>query len=108
MTPTPSRPALTVNQPPETVMVRSVTGRLLTRISFDAASELLAAGHAEAIGRDRVRYIRLHRDIRIERGPRGWWLVEEARRVYGDDATRRGIQATEHPRLRFVPPGGRL
>jgi hypothetical protein len=66
-----------VIEAPEKVMVRAVSGRLITRISSDAANELVTAGKADPVGRTRLRYIRLHADVHLERGPRGWWLVEE-------------------------------
>ena len=83
------------NRARATVMVRSASGELAGRVSEDFAERLLTSGAAQAVGKLRLRYLRLEPGFVVDRASAGWALIEEERRKHGDKAVRRGISACD-------------
>jgi len=96
-------------------MVRLATGELAGRVSIEFAERLLNSEVGKAVGKARLRYIRREAGFVLAKSCRGWALVEEARRKYGDDAVRRGMmsldrrpltwQSSKQDSSRSLPPG---
>jgi hypothetical protein len=70
-------------------------GEIAGRVSVEFGETLLSSGAAIAIGRDRLRYLRLEPGIVIKTSSRGWELIEEERRKHGDHAVRRALTTWE-------------
>lgn len=96
--------APTVNRAQPTVLVRMHDGELIGRVSIGLVETLLASGAAKAVGKDRVRYLRLEPGIVVSKSSLGWALFEEERRKYGDSAVRHGAMAFDRRQLKWQPP----
>lgn len=98
------RPALTVNQASSGVLVRLHDGSLVGSVSDAFAQELLGSQAATRVGRDRVRYLRLEPDIRIQKASTGWSLIEKQRHFHGDKKVSNGANRFDHRHLRWEAP----
>lgn len=99
-----SEPAPTANRAQPAVLVRMHDGELAGRVSIGFAGSLLASGAAKAVGKNRLRYLRLEPGIVIPKSSHGWALLEGERRKHGDDAVRRGAMAFDRRPLRWQSP----
>ena len=93
-----------VNRAQSTVMVRLADGELAGRVSRDFAERLISSGAAQAVGKLRVRYVRLQPGFVIAKSCHGWALIEEERRKHGDNAVRRGMIALDRRPLKWQAP----
>ena len=103
-----TRPAPSSNRAPHAVLVRMNNGDLAGRVSLEFAEMLLNSGLAQAVGKVKLRYLRLGPGIVITNSSRGWELIEEERRKHGDEAVRRGLMACDRRPLKFHLPKPRL
>jgi hypothetical protein len=85
-------------------LVRLHGGELAGRVSPEFAESLLASGAAKAVGKNRLRYLRLEPGIVVSQSSQGWALFEEERRKHGDDAVRRGAMAFDRRQLKWQSP----
>lgn len=83
------------------ILVRLANGEPAGRISEAFAEKLVSLGDAQSFRSGLRRYLRLRPGIRISPNLRGWDLIEEERRRYGDNPVRRGIMAFERPQLKW-------
>ena len=103
-----SEPAPTANRAQPAVLVRMHDGELAGRVCIELAEALIASGAATAIGKNRLRYLRLEPGIVIPITSHGWTLIEEERRKHGDKAVRRGAKAFDRRPVKWQSPMPKL
>jgi hypothetical protein len=86
---------------PSGILVRLADGEPAGRISVALAERLTSSGDARSCRSGSRRYLRLRPGITISPNLRGWDLIEEERRRYGDNPVRRGIMAFERRTLKW-------
>ena len=83
------------------ILVRLANRELAGRVSEAFAERLISSGDARSFRSGSRRYLQLRSGITISPGLRGWDVIEEGRRRYGDNAVRRGIIAFERRPLKW-------
>jgi hypothetical protein len=107
MTGPPAARPLTKTAPPDNrahrigILVRSADDEPAGRVSEAFAERLVSSGDARSFRSGSRRYLRLRPGITISPNLRGWDLIEEERRRYGDNPVRRGIMAFERRPLKW-------
>jgi len=99
--PHPSPP---VKRAPQTTLVRSCDGEAVGRVPLDFADRIVSEGYGHHRRRGERAYVCLFPGFFIERTVRGWEMIEEARRLRGDDAVRREIKHLDNSPHRWAPP----
>ena len=107
MTGPPAVRPITKTAPPDNraheigILVRSADGEPAGRVSEVFAEWLVSSGYARSFRGSSRRYLRLRSGITISPNLRGWHLIEEERRRFGDNPVRRGIMAFERRPLKW-------
>jgi hypothetical protein len=83
------------------IFVRLADGEPAGRVSESFAAWLVSSGHAEGFRKGWRRYLRLRPGVVIRPSLRGWELIEEQRKQYGDKAVRCNLMALDRRPSRF-------
>jgi hypothetical protein len=83
------------------ILVRLANREPAGRVTEAFAERLISSGDARSFRSGLRRYLQLRPGITISPGLRGWNVIEEGRRRYGDNAVRRGIIAFERRPLKW-------
>jgi hypothetical protein len=100
----PTQSAPPVKRAPRTTLVRTCDGEPVGRVPSDFANRIVSErrGHFRRTG-DR-QYVSLFSSVLIQRTERGWEMIEEARRLRGDEAVRGDIRHLDNFSLRWEAP----
>jgi hypothetical protein len=101
-----TRTAPSVNRAPQAseILVRMDNGEPAGRVSQQFAEMLSASGAARSFRTGTRRYLRLRPGIIIKPNLHGWDLIDEERRIHGDDAVRRGLASLDRRPLKWERP----
>lgn len=93
-----------IKRAPQTKLVRLYDGEPVGRVPSDFANRIVSEGRGHKRRGGEREYVLLLPGVFIQRTVRGWEMIEEARRLRGDEAVRRDIKHLDKSSQRWVAP----